>query len=67
MSLNFLPATVANLIATLEPALTAVWAYFLLSEQLSGIQITGSVCVLMGVILLRAGNRNKFVDNPSFS
>jgi drug/metabolite transporter (DMT)-like permease len=57
MSLNFLPATVANLIATLEPALTAVWAFFLLGESLSGIQILGSVCILMGVILLRAGNR----------
>jgi DME family drug/metabolite transporter len=59
MSLNFLPATVANLIATLEPALTAIWAYFLLNEQLTGVQLVGSLCILAGVILLRAGNRSR--------
>jgi len=64
MSLNFLPATVANLIATLEPALTAIWAYFLLGEQLAGIQLLGSVCIFTGVILLRIANRNgRLQDN----
>jgi DME family drug/metabolite transporter len=62
MSLNFLPATVANLIATLEPALTAIWAYFLWGEQLSNVQILGSACVLMGVILLRLGRKSKCPD-----
>lgn len=55
MSLRYLPPTVANLIATLEPALTAIWAYFLLSEQLNLIQLAGSVLVFSGVILLRLG------------
>jgi drug/metabolite transporter (DMT)-like permease len=55
VSLNYLPATVANLIGALEPAFTAVWAYFLLSEQLTFIQIIGSLLVFASVILLRLG------------
>jgi drug/metabolite transporter (DMT)-like permease len=55
VSLNFLPATVANLIGALEPAFTAIWAYFLLGEQLTLIQIVGSLLVFASVILLRIG------------
>ena len=55
MSLNHLPATVANLIAALEPAFTAIWAYLLLHEQLTVIQLAGSLLVFASVILLRVG------------
>lgn len=55
LSLRFLPPTVANLIATLEPALTAIWAYFLLNESLNGIQLAGSLMLFAGIILLRVG------------
>ena len=57
LSLRYLAPTVANLIATLEPALTAIWAYLLLSEQLNAIQWSGSFLVFTGVILLRWGER----------
>ena len=53
LSLRYLPTTVASLIATLEPAFTAIWAYFLLNEVMVGTQIFGGLLVLMGVILLR--------------
>ncbi len=59
ISLGYLPATVANLIGALEPAFTAIWAYFLLSEQLTFIQIIGSLLVFASVILLRLG------ENPA--
>lgn len=59
MSLRYLPPTVSNLIATLEPALTAIWAYFLLNEMLTGIQLLGSLLVFSGVILLRLGEGRK--------
>jgi len=55
VSLNYLPATVANLIGALEPGLTAIWAYFLLREQLTLTQIAGGVLVMISVILLRLG------------
>lgn len=53
LSIRYLSPTTANLIATLEPAFTAIWAYFLLSEILTGPQLFGGLLVLIGVILLR--------------
>jgi DME family drug/metabolite transporter len=58
LSLRYLPPTVANLIATLEPALTAIWAYFLLGEQLTSTQLAGSLLVFSGVVLLRVRDGN---------
>ena len=37
VSLTYLPSSVANLVLTLEPAFTAVIAYFLLDEQMTRI------------------------------
>jgi drug/metabolite transporter (DMT)-like permease len=53
VSLSYLPSSVANLIATLEPAFTAVIAYFLLGELLNGLQLGGSLMILTGVVFLR--------------
>lgn len=53
VSLSLLPSSVANLIVTLEPAFTALIAYFLLGERLTGTQVLGSVLILAGVIFLR--------------
>lgn len=53
LSIRYLSPTTANLIATLEPAFTAIWAYFLLSEILTAPQLFGSLLLLIGVILLR--------------
>ena len=53
VSLTYLPASVANLIATLEPAMTAVLAYFFLGEQLTPAQLIGSGLILAGVGVLR--------------
>ena len=53
VSLIYLPSSVANLVATSEPAFTAVIAYFLLHEQLNAIQIGGSALILGGVVFLR--------------
>jgi drug/metabolite transporter (DMT)-like permease len=53
VALTYLPSSVVNLIATSEPAFTAVIAYFLLGERLSLIQIVGSLLILGGVVFLR--------------
>jgi drug/metabolite transporter (DMT)-like permease len=53
VSLTYLPASVANLIATLEPAMTAVLAYFFLGEQLTPALLAGSGLILAGVVVLR--------------
>ena len=53
LSLNYLPSSVTNLIATTEPAFTAVIAYFFLGERFNGTQLAGSLMILVGVIFLR--------------
>jgi len=53
VSLSYLPSSVANLIATLEPAFTALIAYVLLGERLNGWQLAGSLMILTGVVFLR--------------
>ncbi|MBI3161180.1 MAG: EamA family transporter [Chloroflexi bacterium] len=57
LSIRYLSPTTSNLIATLEPAFTAIWAYFFLNEILTPPQLFGGVLVLAGVILLRFGER----------
>ena len=52
-SLGYLPVSVANLIATLEPVFTAIMAFFLLAERLSAIQVVGALLIFFGVITLR--------------
>jgi drug/metabolite transporter (DMT)-like permease len=59
VSLGYLPATVANLIGALEPAFTAIWAYLIFSEQLTAVQLLGSLLVFASVILLRFGDDPK--------
>lgn len=53
LSLVYLPSSVANLIATLEPASTTILAYMLLGEQMRAVQIVGSLILLSGVVFLR--------------
>jgi drug/metabolite transporter (DMT)-like permease len=44
---------VANLVVTLEPIFTAILAYALLGERLSGIQIGGGLLILLGIVIIR--------------
>jgi len=53
VSLTLLPSSVANLIVSLEPAFTAITAYFLLGERLTWVQVGGSLMILSGVVCLR--------------
>ncbi len=53
VALSLLPSSVANLIATSEPAFTAIIAFIFLGERLTPVQILGSVLILGGVVFLR--------------
>ena len=53
VSLSYLPASVASIIATLEPVMTTTLAFFLLGERLTPPQWAGSLLIISGVILLR--------------
>ncbi len=56
-SLKYLPSSVANLIVTIEPLLTAIFAYFLLREMLTPVQLIGGALVLAGVVLIRLSGK----------
>ncbi len=56
-SLSYLPAGTANLIATLEPVLTTILAYFLLRESLDSTQLLGGAFIVGSVISLRLEER----------
>jgi drug/metabolite transporter (DMT)-like permease len=53
ISLTFLPSSVANLIASTEPAFTVVIAYLFLGEMMKGVQIGGGLLIIGGVVFLR--------------
>ncbi len=53
VALTSLPASIVNLITTSEPVFTALIAFIVLGESLTGIQILGSLLILGGVVLLR--------------
>jgi drug/metabolite transporter (DMT)-like permease len=65
MSLGYLPATIANLIGALEPAFTVIWAYLIFHEQLTFIQLIGSLLVFASIILLRLGEGGRRSANPT--
>jgi len=53
VSLSYLPSSVVNLIATLEPFFTTVIAYFAFGEQLTPIQFVGGFFIIIGVVVTR--------------
>lgn len=59
LALNYLPASIANLLSTLEPPLTAVQAYILLNERLTGVQLFGSLLVVLAVLLARLAEERR--------
>lgn len=53
MSMNYVPAGIVNLLATVEPAMTAVEAYIFLDERMTMVQITGSLIILSAVVIVQ--------------
>ena len=51
-SLNYLPAVTANLVVTLEPALTAAQSYLFLGERLTALQLIGGGLIVGSVFLV---------------
>jgi drug/metabolite transporter (DMT)-like permease len=57
-SLSYLPAVTANLVVTLEPALTAAQSYLFLGERLTILQLLGSGLIISSVFLVYLSDRN---------
>jgi DME family drug/metabolite transporter len=52
-SMNYLPASIVSLLATSEPAMTAVEAYIFLDERMTIIQIVGGLIIMSAVLLVQ--------------
>lgn len=52
-AMNYLSASTASLLATTEPAFTAVEAYLFLNERMTVVQIVGSVIIFSAVLIAR--------------
>lgn len=57
VSLSLLPSSTANLILTTEPVFTAITAFFLLGEHLSGLELLGSALIVTALVVLRLGRK----------
>lgn len=53
VALSHLPSSIANLVVTLEPIFTAIFAYLIFGEQLTPLQMLGGLLILGGVASLR--------------
>jgi DME family drug/metabolite transporter len=67
-ALGQLPASVASILAMTEIPIVAVYAYFLLDEQMTGDQVLGALLVIGGVLFLSwRGRRNTTQPNVTQS
>ena len=56
VSLCLLDASIANIIVSLEPAFTALFAYVVLGEVMTPVQLFGSALLLAGVGMIKLGD-----------
>lgn len=59
VSLTLLDASIANIIVSLEPAFTAIFAFLILGEVLTPVQLLGSALLLAGVAAIKLGDLRK--------
>ncbi len=59
ISMQILPASVANLIATSEPVFTSIFAFLIFGERLGMVGLAGGLLVIGGVLLLRLSKNGK--------
>ena len=62
--MNYLPASIANILATLEPVMTAIQAYILLGEHMTIVQIIGGLIILSGVVMVQFEREGAVYTQP---
>lgn len=65
VSLRYLPASTAGLVASLEPALTAIMAVFILGESLDGLQWLGAGLIVVAVLTVQRDAAPPKAPQPS--
>src|SRR5438034_1272100 len=59
MTLARLPAALTSVLLTFQPVLSVLFAWAILSESPSGLQLGGVACVLAGLLIVSAGRRQE--------
>jgi drug/metabolite transporter (DMT)-like permease len=54
----------ATLVTNLQPFLAAIFAYLILSERISGLQVAGGVLILAGILLERVRHAAAVTEEP---
>ncbi|MDO9583302.1 MAG: DMT family transporter [Desulfomicrobium sp.] len=64
VSLTLMDASVANIIVSLEPFFTAIFAFFILGEILTPVQMLGSALLLSGVAAIKLADLRRPLPVP---
>ena len=59
ITLPRLPAALTSVLLTFQPVLSVLFAWAILSESPSGLQLVGVACVLAGLLIVSAGRRQE--------
>jgi drug/metabolite transporter (DMT)-like permease len=59
ITLPRLPAALTSVLLTFQPVLSVLFAWAILSESPSGLQLAGVACVLCGLLIVSAGRRQE--------
>jgi drug/metabolite transporter (DMT)-like permease len=59
ITLPRLPAALTSVLLTFQPVLSVLFAWAILSESPSGLQLGGVACVLAGLLIVSAGRRQE--------
>lgn len=57
LSLTYLPSATATLVTTLEPPLAAIFAFFVMSRSMNGLQWLGTALIVAGVAMMQGRPR----------
>jgi DME family drug/metabolite transporter len=64
IGVQWVPVSLAAIVATLEPAVATVFGYLFFGERLEPLQLAGAACILSAVLLLRPGGEGQAVGVP---
>ena len=62
---QWVPVSVAAIVATLEPAVATLFGYAFFAEKLEPLQLVGAACIVSAVVLLRPGSGGQEVEAGS--
>jgi drug/metabolite transporter (DMT)-like permease len=66
ITLPRLPAALTSVLLTVQPVLSVLFAWAILSESPSGLQLGGVTLVVLGLVIVSAGRRQERAPEPGY-